>query len=170
MLPVWFLCSLITATIIAEQTGFSGDIPSLPENLVNFNIREAYYTGGFVEENFLLSSQLNYLNLDGNILNTTIPEILSELPNLEYLYISENFLQGDLSPLEGLPAMIEMWIDGNPSLGGPLYSWLGDITSLASLSLSYNSLTGTIPVEISSMTNMVSTLSVASQLYPNNTF
>jgi len=143
-----------SATIIVEETGFTGDIPLLPENLVNFNIKNAFYTGGFTNENFALVTQLNYLNLDGNILNSTIPTVLVELPDLEYLYVSDNFMFGDLSPLEGLPAIIELWADGNPGIGGPLYSWLGSMTTLASLSLAYNGLTGSIPSEMGNLVEM----------------
>lgn len=141
-------------TIIVEGTGFSGDIPLLPENLVNFNIRNAFYTGGFTDENFVLLNQLNYLNVDGNMFNTSIPPILSELGELEYLYMTDNFIVGNLSPLKGSPVLKEFWADGNPGLTGPLYSWLGNITSLASLSLAYNSLTGSIPVELGHLTDM----------------
>jgi len=141
-------------TIIVEGTGFSGDIPLLPENLVNFNIRNAFYTGGLTDGNFAFASRLNYLNLDGNMFNTSIPVTLRELPDLEYVYMSDNLLVGDLSPLEGSPAIMEFWADGNPSLTGPLFSWLGSMTTLASLSLAYNNLTGSIPVEFGNLIKM----------------
>jgi len=141
-------------TIIVEGTGFNGDIPLLPDNLINFNIKNAYYTGGLIDDNFVLSSQLNYLNLDGNIFNTSIPPVLSELPDLEYVYMSDNFLIGDLSPLQGSPAIKEFWADGNPGLTGPLFSWLGNMTTLASLSLAYNNLTGYIPTEFGNLLEM----------------
>lgn len=141
-------------TILLEGTGFNGDIPLLPENLVNFNIRNAFYTGGLTDDNFVLASQLNYLDLDGNMFNVSIPAILSELPDLEYIYMSDNLLVGDLSPLEGSPAIKEFWADANPGLTGPLYSWLGNMTTLASLSLAYNNLTGSIPVEFGNLIAM----------------
>lgn len=141
-------------TIIVEETGFTGDIPLLPENLVNFVIKNAFYTGGFTNDNFALATQLNYLNLDGNLLNTTIPSVLADLPDLEYLYMSDNFMIGDLSPLQGLPAIKELWADGNPGISGPLYSWLGNMTTLASLSLAYNNLSGSIPSEIGNLVQM----------------
>lgn len=141
-------------TLLVDETGFSGDIPLLPENLVIFNIRNAFYTGGLTDDNFVLSSQLNYLDLDGNIFNTSIPPVLSELPDLEFLYMCDNILTGDLSPLEGSPALREFWADGNPGLTGPLYSWLGSMTTLASLSLAYNNLTGSIPVELGNLPEM----------------
>lgn len=141
-------------TIIVEDTGFGGDIPSLPKNLTGFNIKNAFYTGGFNDSSFELSTHLNYLNLDGNLFNTSIPPILSQLPDLEYLYLSDNFLVGDLSPLEGSSALREFWADGNPGLTGPLYPWLGNITSLVSLSLAYNKLSGSIPIELGNLTGM----------------
>jgi len=141
-------------TIIVEATGFSGDIPLLSDNLINFNIKNAYYTGGLIDDNFVFSSQLNYLNLDGNILNASIPSALSQLPDLEYVYMSDNFLIGDLSPLQGSPVIKEFWADGNPGLTGPLFSWLGNMTTLASLSLAYNNLTGSIPTEFGNLLEM----------------
>mmetsp|Transcript_25248 Transcript_25248/g.55354 ORF Transcript_25248/g.55354 Transcript_25248/m.55354 type:complete len:477 (-) Transcript_25248:114-1544(-) len=141
-------------TILLEGTGFTGDIPLLPENLVNFNIRNAYFTGGFIDEHFLLASELNYLNLDGNMLNSSIPSVLSELPNLEYLYMTDNFLVGDLSPLKGSQSLRELWVDANPGIGGPLFSWLGNMTTLASLSLAYNNLSGSIPTELGNLVYM----------------
>lgn len=145
---------LFAATIIVEDTGFGGDIPLLPKNLTGFNIKNAFYTGGFNDSSFELSTHLNYLNLDGNLFNTSIPPILSQLPDLEYLYLSDNFLVGDLSPLEGSSALREFWADGNPGLTGPLYPWLGNITSLVSLSLAYNKLSGSIPIELGNLTEM----------------
>lgn len=144
----------ITATILVEGTGFSGDIPLLPENLVNFNIADAFYTGGFNDDNFALLSQLNFLNVDRNTFNTSIPSVLSELPNLEFLYMSDNYLVGDLSPLEGMPAIRELWMDANPKLTGPLFSWMGNMTTLESLSITYSNLTGQIPVEFGNLTMM----------------
>lgn len=141
-------------TILVEGTGFSGDIPLLPENLVNFNIADAFYTGGFNDDNFALLSQLNFLNVDRNTFNTSIPSVLSELPNLEFLYMSDNYLVGDLSPLEGMPAIRELWMDANPKLTGPLFSWMGNMTTLESLSITYSNLTGQIPVEFGNLTMM----------------
>jgi len=141
-------------TIILEDTGFKGDIPLLPENLTGFNAANAFFTGGLNDDTFELSRQLMYLNLDGNLFNTSIPPILSQLPDLQFLHMSDNFLVGDLSPLEGSLALKEFWADGNTGLTGPLYSWLGNITSLASLSLAYNKLTGTLPVELGYLTGM----------------
>jgi Leucine-rich repeat (LRR) protein len=146
--------SIIAATILVDGTGFSGDIPLLPENLVNFNIADAFYTGGFNDDSFALLSELNFLNVDGNTFNTSIPSVLSELPNLEFLYMSDNYLVGDLSPLEGMPAIRELWMDANPELVGPLFSWMGSMTTLESLSISYSNLTGQIPAEFGNLTLM----------------
>ena len=63
---------LLSATIIAEETSFSGDIPLLPENLLGFNMKNAFFTGGLNDNTFELSSQLKYLNLDGNLFKALI--------------------------------------------------------------------------------------------------
>lgn len=142
------------ATLMLQGTGFSGDIPRLPENIVNFNIASAMYTGGLIDDNFAMLNNLNYLNLDDNLFNTSIPLVLKTLPKLEYVYLSDCHITGTLSPLEGMPVVRELWMDANPDLTGPLYSWIGSLTTLESLSLAYNDLTGTIPTEIGYLTNM----------------
>lgn len=138
-----------------EDTAFGGDIPRLPDNIVNFNIAGAYYTGGFDGHSFVDLNFLNYLNVDGNVFNRTVPAILATLPNLEYLYMSDTWLVGDLTPLEGMPAIVELWADGNPNIMGSIPASFGNMTTLQSLSLAYNSLTGTIPTELGQLTGMV---------------
>ena len=137
-----------------EQTGFYGDLPQLPSSIVNFNAAEANYTGGFIDANFALCTQLNYLDLEFNALNTSIPTTLASLPNLEFLYLSDTLITGTLSPLEGMPAIRELWMDANPNLTGPIYSWIGNLTTLESLSLAYNDLNGPIPSEMGLLTGL----------------
>jgi hypothetical protein len=149
------IVSFSAATIIVESTAFGGDIPRLPDNIVNFNIAGAFYTGGFENVNFEDLLFLNYLNMDGNFFNSTIPSVLATLPSLEYLYMSDTYLIGDLTPLQGMSAIMELWADGNPNITGPIPESFGNMTTLKSLSLAYNSLSGTIPTQMGQLTDMV---------------
>lgn len=151
-------------TIIAEETSFTGDIPRLPDFIVNFDIAFAFYTGGLEDANFVGLDNLRFLDLDGNAFNSTVPAALGSLPNLEFLYLSDSFLNGDLSWMEGMSAIRELWIDTNPGVGGPIFDFIGDITTLESWSMTFNSLTGTLPTTLGNLSNMKQMWLYANQL------
>lgn len=146
---------ILSATLIAEETSFSGDIPRLPPNLVNFDISFAFFTGGLTDANFQGINTLNFVDLDGNAFNTTVPSVFGTLPNLQFLYLSDSFISGDLSFTQGMTAMRELWIDTNPGLSGPLFDYIGDISTLESLSITFSSLTGTIPSSFGNLSVML---------------
>jgi len=137
-----------------EETAFSGDLPLMPASLVNFNAADANFTGGFNDPNFASCVNLNYLDLELNKFNTSIPAVLSTLPNLEFLYLSDTLMVGTLAPIQGMPVVRELWMDANPGLVGPIESWIGDMMTLESLSLAYNNLSGSLPSEMGLLTNL----------------
>jgi len=141
-------------TIIVEETAFAGNIPRLPDNLVNFDISFAFFTGGLTDEKFEGLEKLSFIDLDGNAFNSTIPSVFGRLPSLEFLYLSDSFLSGDLSYMKGMPSIREHWIDTNPGLKGPIYDFIGDITTLESWSMTFNSVTGTIPTTLGNLVDM----------------
>ena len=127
----------------------------LPENIFEFDCSFTLIDGGLTNEVFSGLNNLNWALLDGNAYNTTVPPVFAELQNLEYLFISDAFISGDLSYMLGMPKMIEHWIDVNPALGGTIPAFIGDITTLRSFSVTQGSLTGTIPSELGNLSNMV---------------
>jgi hypothetical protein len=141
-------------TIMLEETGFSGDLPSMPASIVNFNAAGTLYTGGFIDANFVSCVNLNYLDLELTQFSTSIPSVLSTLPKLEYLYLSDTLITGTLASLQGMPAIRELWMDGNPGLLGPLETSFGNFMTLESLSLAYNNLSGELPSELGLLTNL----------------
>jgi len=141
-------------TIIVEETAFAGNIPRLPDNLVNFDISFAFFTGGLTDEKFEGLEKLSFIDLDGNAFNSTIPSVFGRLPSLEFLYLSDSFLSGDLSYMKGMPSIREHWIDTNPGLKGPIYDFIGDIQTLESWSMTFNSVTGTIPTTLGNLVDM----------------
>lgn len=147
-----------------EETSFSGDIPRLPPNLVNFDISFAFFTGGLTDASFQGINTLNFIDLDGNAFNTTVPSVFGTLPNLQFLYLSDSFISGDLSFTQGMTAMRELWIDTNPGLSGPLFDYIGDISTLESLSVTFSSLTGTIPSTLGQLTVMLQMWLYSNQL------
>ena len=83
-----------------------------------------------------------------------MPQVFSSLPNLEYLYISDAFISGDLPYMVGMPNMIEHWIDVNPGLGGTMPSGVGNIGTLKSFSVTQARVGGNLPTELGKLTNM----------------
>jgi Leucine-rich repeat (LRR) protein len=119
-----------------------------------FDASFSLISGGLVAENFEGLNSLEYLVLSGNALNSTVPSVFATLPNLEFLYMSDAFISGNLSYMEGMPSMIEHWIDLNPEFGGPIPSFLGNIPSLASFSVTQTGLVGTLPSQLNQLFNM----------------
>jgi hypothetical protein len=152
------------ATLIVEETSFSGDIPRLPPNLVNFDVSFAFFTGGLTDANFEGLEMLNFVDLDGNAFNSTVPSVFGRLPNLQFLYLSDSFISGDLSYMNGMAAMREHWIDTNPGLTGPIFDYIGDITTLESFSITFSSLTGTLPTSLGQLSVMLQMWFYSNQL------
>lgn len=92
--------------------------------------------------------------LDGNAYNSSVPAVLGSLPELEFLFISDAFISGDLSYMNGMPKMIEHWIDVNTGLGGQLPAFIGNIGTLRSFSVTQASLTGQIPAALGNLNDL----------------
>jgi len=138
-----------------QNTAFAGSLAPLPVNLVEFDCSYTLIDGGLTNEVFSGLDSLIFAMLDGNAYNSSVPTVFSSLPNLEFLYISDAFISGDLSYMQGMPKLIEHWIDLNEGLQGTIPSSIGSITTLKSLSLSQSSLTGTLPTELGLLSNMI---------------
>jgi len=141
-------------TISVEDTSFGGSIPRLPDGLVNFDISGSFFDDGLDDANFEGLELLNFVDLDYNMFDSSIPSVFGRLPNLEFLYVSSSFIKGDLSFMNGMPVLRELWIDNNPLLSGSLYGFIGDITTLESFSATFGNLTGSIPESFGNLANM----------------
>jgi Leucine-rich repeat (LRR) protein len=122
--------------------------------LVNFDVSFAFYTGGLNDANFEGLNNLNFIDLDGNAFNSTVPSVFGRLPNLQFLYLSDAFLSGDLSYMNGMQAMREHWIDTNPGLGGSIPAFVGDVSTLESFSVTFSGLSGQMPSTLGNLANM----------------
>lgn len=136
------------------STGFAGRFPEIPVGVLEADFSYTLIQQGFDDSAFAYSPLLEYLNLGGNTLNVTMPSALASLPNLQFLYVHDCLLQGDLSYLQQMPSIYEHWVDANPDLKGTIPDWIGQKTSLASLSMTDNGLTGTIPSSMGGLTNL----------------
>ena len=138
-----------------QATAFAGVLPRLPTGLVEFDCSFTLIQGGLVGSNFIGLNDLNFALLDGNAFNATVPSELALLPNLEFLYLSDAFISGDLSYMQGMPSIREHWIDINPGFSGTVPPFVGDLSTLASFSVTQNNLVGTLPSELGNLNNMV---------------
>ncbi|GMI80833.1 MDIS1-INTERACTING RECEPTOR LIKE KINASE2 [Hibiscus trionum] len=93
---------------------------------------------------------LSKLNLSRNKLIGLIPSSLSTLPGLIGLYLDSNLLEGPLLPLEVGNFKALRYLDlSNNKFIGPLPPRIGDCSILQELSLSYNRMNGSIPIQFS---------------------
>lgn len=144
-----------------QDTAFYGELPRMPIGLTEFDCSFTGITGGLTNENFAGLNNLNYIVLDGTNIANSIPTVFGEFPNLEFMYASDTLIFGGLAfmdgPMDGprkMPVIEQLWIDGNLDLGGTLPKTIGTMSTLQSLSLTVNNLTGTIPSEIGQLGNI----------------
>ncbi|CAB9520728.1 leucine rich repeat [Seminavis robusta] len=91
----------------------------------------------------------------GNAYNSSIPVEIGELPNLQFLYAENSFVEGDLSFMEPMQSIVECWVDQNPGLGGTIPTTIGNVQTLKSWSISRCGFNGPIPSELGNLKDMV---------------
>mmetsp|Transcript_29872 Transcript_29872/g.68923 ORF Transcript_29872/g.68923 Transcript_29872/m.68923 type:complete len:115 (-) Transcript_29872:493-837(-) len=96
----------------------------------------------------------DYLVLSGNAIGSSLPIELGRLPNLQNLYVEDSLVEGDISFVEPMERIFELWLDINPDLRGTLPTSLGQLSTLASFSISECGLTGPIPSELGQLMAM----------------
>lgn len=138
-----------------QATAFAGSLVPLPVNLFELDCSFTLIDGGLTNQVFNGLNNLNWALLDGNAYNTSVPSVFGSLPTLEFLFISDAFISGDLSYMQGMPRMIEHWIDINPGLGGQIPAFIGNIQTLRSFSVTQASLTGALPASLANLDQMI---------------
>jgi hypothetical protein len=118
------------------------------------DISDTYFIGELDGSIFAPLTQLMYLEMGGNFYNSTLPQQLIDLPNLEALYAYECGLKGDIGFLPSMGKIVELWLDGNADLGGTIPTEVGQLTNMASLSATNCDMWGQIPSELGKLTMM----------------
>jgi YD repeat-containing protein len=118
------------------STGFEGPLPELPLGIEEFDCSYALHSGVLPDSVFQGLNNLTILVLDGNNFVSPIPKSISALPNLQYFYIRDAGLTGDLSYLHGMPSIVEHLVDRNPGLSGTIPTSVASLTTLRSFSAS----------------------------------
>jgi len=172
--------NLISLTVLrANSNQFTGDLPRNIENLRNLqevNLSNNPYQGRVLFDPRQMSSltaldlsssqlqgelpnasgliSLTYLALHGNAFTGTLEGRLTNLPNLQFLYLNNNQLTGSIPPEIGmgnLRSLQGMYLFNN-QLTGRIPTQIGDLLALRNLYLYRNQLTGPIPPEIGDLT------------------
>ena len=79
----------------------------------------------------------------------SIPETIFEVPTLEFLYLSNNTLNGPIpSTYSKAPMLIDLYIDGNELVGTIPPIEAGDLEDLNEFVLHGNFLSGSVPSSI----------------------
>ena len=145
---------LFYGTTSFEYDGIPTEIGALTK-LKEYDCSYSLYFGDLRSESFEKLSNLNYLVMDGNAYNDTLPAELVSLPELEFLYAGFSFVEGNLEFMKDMPKIFELWLDDNPGLAGSIPTSIGDVQTLVSFSATNCGLTGTIPTELGQLTEMI---------------
>ncbi|CAN6561147.1 unnamed protein product [Malus baccata var. baccata] len=136
--------------LLLSANSFTGTIPESYgnlKNLIDFRIGGSQLSGNIPE--FIGNwSKLQKLDLQGTSMEGPIPYTISSLKYLKELMISD--LNGPSMPFPTLKYMknIQIVILRNCSISGTIPNYLGKLTKLLTLDLSFNKLTGEIPQTI----------------------
>ncbi|XP_031118579.1 probable LRR receptor-like serine/threonine-protein kinase At3g47570 [Ipomoea triloba] len=102
--------------------------------------------GGVLPRFIANFSQLEYFQIEDNLIGGYLPSEIGLLVNLDYLDLSKNQLGGTIPSSWGsLQRLIGLNLEGN-KLFGEIPNSLGNLSMLSELHLSFNELQGTIPI------------------------
>jgi Leucine-rich repeat (LRR) protein len=98
---------------------------------------------------------MSYLNLGGNRLTGTIPDIFKSMPELRSLTLSRNGFSGNLPPSIASLAPILRFLElGHNKLSGTIPNFLSNFKALDTLDLSKNRFSGVIPKSFANLTKI----------------
>ncbi|WZY95509.1 hypothetical protein YC2023_067838 [Brassica napus] len=89
----------------------------------------------------------------GQNLNGSLPKEFAELPFLQEIDLSRNFLNGSIPPEWGALPLEKLSLLGN-RITGPIPKEIGNITSLIILTLEFNQISGKLPSELGNLSNI----------------
>ena len=150
------LTNLLAMDIRETEFSFSG-IPHYLSHLTSIRVLEIASTGfsGAIDGSiFEPMKDLVYLDMGGNLYNSTLPMEIARLPALEALYLDNTNLYGNIGFISEMNSPYEIWLDNNPNLAGSIPTEIGKLSGLASLSITNCGIIGTLPSELGNLAEM----------------
>lgn len=102
-----------------------------------------------------IAGQVVELNLEGLNLTGSLPNELSQLSELEVLFLKDNNISGSIEPVLTNTKLVHLNVEIN-NLSGQIPNTINQLTNLNRLSLTRNNLIGPIPESIGDLTNLES--------------
>ncbi|KAH7422833.1 hypothetical protein KP509_12G027800 [Ceratopteris richardii] len=138
-----------------ERNNITGSIPGELGNCTKLFLITGYRNllTGSIPSSFGLLSKLEHLVLDNNLLSGRIPSSLSNCTRITNISLNVNHLEGPLIAAS-FPSMLYYDISDN-RLSGSLPPELGSMTQVQVMDLSFNNLSGNIPDSLASCVGLV---------------
>jgi Leucine-rich repeat (LRR) protein len=93
-------------------------------------------------------TSMTYLRMSSNDIAGALPASLASLTDLLLFGVDDNSITGDLSVLESLTKLTELYIDSNEFTGTVDSTFLLNLSNLQKLDVSGNALEGAVPVHL----------------------
>ena len=141
----------IDRTNFQSTDGIPTEIGNL-KNLSYYGCEGCLYTGPLSGQAFPSDlTALTVLDIEGNKFGSSVPDEVGLLPSLQNFYIRASDITGDLGFMINMKSIFQTFVDFNPDLGGEIPPEIGNLATLASLSLTECSFEGSLPPEIGNL-------------------
>ncbi|KAG7965130.1 hypothetical protein I3843_09G208500 [Carya illinoinensis] len=114
------------------------------------------YLSGPLDPSLIKLQALVSINLEHNNLNTSVPEFFGDFKSLRHLFLSNSRLYGTFPKMIFQLPMLEILdLSANYLLGGSLPDSFGKLTMLSTIDLRRGNFSGSIPESMASLTQLV---------------
>ena len=117
--------------------------------LLEYLLLNKNFWQGTIPDVFQAYTALDYFDISNNLVGGTIPKSLFQIPTLRIAYLSNCTLNGTIPPdYSNPPQLRDLFLDGNPISGTVPPIPAGSLKQLNELLLQRTKLTGTMPASV----------------------